>query len=115
MYSISIGNGETEAFGVGKASQKTYLYFIYAISTFTMLIHFLNMLIAIMSNTFEERKNIGKAIRSKDRLVFIMDNWQLLDLVFKDKTQFKYIFAAFSTNNNEQKDDQALTAFREHI
>jgi hypothetical protein len=66
-----------------------------------MLILLLNMLIAIMSNTFGERKLKERAIRSKDRLIFVMDNWQLLNLVFKDKKQIRYVFAAYLANNND--------------
>lgn len=62
-----------------------------------MLIHLLNMLIAIMGQTFGDRAAVGEQIRVKDNLHFVMDNWHLMDFALGYKTdQVKYIMAAFS-------------------
>jgi hypothetical protein len=63
-----------------------------------MLIHLLNMLIAIMGNTFAERSLVAEEIKLKDHLVFVMDNWHLLNYAFSDMNNAKFIIAAFYNN-----------------
>ena len=50
-----LGNGNTQPFNIGEKSQRWILFPISIASSFLMLIHLLNMLIAIMGNTFAER------------------------------------------------------------
>ena len=50
-YNLALGEYDTESF---KGDHQTILWIIYAIATFMLQITFLNMLIAIMSNTFDE-------------------------------------------------------------
>ena len=53
------------------------LYFLFCLAAFIILIHLLNMLIAIMGNSFIERSEVAHSIRVKDHLIFVMDNWHL--------------------------------------
>ena len=64
-----------------------------------MIIHLLNMLIAIMGNTFAERSDIKVQIRMKNRLRFVITNWYLSDLAFTDKDKLKYIVTAFTATD----------------
>ena len=50
-----LGNGNIQPFNIGEKSQRWILFPISIASSFLMLIHLLNMLIAIMGNTFAER------------------------------------------------------------
>lgn len=44
----------TDSFHLGLESQKTYLLIVYYVSSFIIMVHLLNMLIAIMGNTFSQ-------------------------------------------------------------
>ena len=55
MWDVSIGGGDSSGFGLGNATQKTYLDIISICAQFLLLIHLLNMLIAIMGDTFGRR------------------------------------------------------------
>ena len=69
------------------------LYGVFVFASFIMIIVLLNMLIAIMGNTFAERMPLSAQIKTKDRLEFVLDNWHIKETVRKD---FKaYGIAAF--------------------
>ena len=57
------------------------------------------MLIAIMGNTFAERREVGPQVMVKDHLRFVMDNWLLMNIAFMDKARIKYIITAFTAND----------------
>lgn len=77
MWDVSIGGGDSSGFGLGNATQKTYLDIISIAAQFLLLIHLLNMLIAIMGDTFGRRNEVAEQIRVKDHLAFVIDNWFL--------------------------------------
>ena len=58
------------------------LYLVFCLTTFMIMIHYLNMLIAIMGNTFEVRKAIQEEIKTQSHLRFVLDNWFLLRVAF---------------------------------
>ena len=102
MYEILIGGGDISAFTLGSASQNVILKALYVLSTFVLLIHILNMLIAIMGGTYSERSVISHQIKVRDHIAFVRDNWFLIDAVFKDKEKYKYkyVLAAFDASAN---------------
>lgn len=56
----------------------------------------LNMLIAIMGNTFAERSLYAEEIKLKDHLNFVMTNWHLKKYAFGNNIhQVRYIVTAF--------------------
>ena len=73
-----------------------------------MLIHLLNMLIAIMGNTFAERSEVAEEIKSKDHLVFVLDNWHLLDKAFSNMQDARYIIAAMYADLDITNDQKVL-------
>ena len=84
MWEVSLGGGDSAVFEYGDASQETYLRGLYISAQFTMLIHLLNMLIAIMGETFGSRNEVAEQIKIKDHLAFVMDNWYLKDYALGD-------------------------------
>ena len=60
----------------------------------------LNMLIAIMGNTYSQRREQEKALRYKDHLRFVLDNFHLKESAFSRKgsniRRVKYIISAFT-------------------
>jgi hypothetical protein len=47
----------------------------------------MNMLIAIMGNTYTVRNEVIEELKYKDHLRFVLDNWFLLPYAFKDITK----------------------------
>lgn len=100
-YDIVLGAADRSAYSYGKSSQSTALYTLYAIATFIMLIHLTNMLIAIMGETFSNRREVADQTRQKDHLRFVVDNWHLGNLSFEDMSKVQYIIAAFHIDDEE--------------
>ena len=90
-----MGETNTDGFSVGDGTQYPILLTLFVFACVTIILHFLNMLIAIMGNTFAERAEVGAQIMTKDHLRFVMDNWLLMNIAFRDKSRIKYIIAAF--------------------
>ena len=72
-----------------------------------MIIHLLNMLIAIMGNTFSNREPVRDLIRLRDHLTFVIEHWYMNYLVFnkKDKASTKYIITAFSSIDDDEQSE----------
>lgn len=109
VLNMCFGNTNWDFYELGEASQSTLLYTLHIVTGFIIMIHLLNMLIAIMGNTFSERQaNIDK-IYYRDHLAFVLDNWYLLTRAFgsADKLRdVKYIFAALAPPEDDA--DQEL-------
>ena len=100
-----IGNTDTSTFAVGDTQTELVLKSIFIVASVVIILHFLNMLIAIMGNTFSERTEVGAQIMVRDHLRFVMDNWMLLNVAFPDRRRINYIIAAFSANDEDTVDD----------
>jgi len=89
---------------------KIPLYIIFFITAFTMIIHMLNMLVAIMSDTFNVRQPVVDQIRIKSHLFFVIQHWYLNYLAIdNDSNSIKYIIVALlnqEENNENAKIDQ---------
>ena len=71
-------------FVYGDASQNAILGVLYYSGIFIFMIHLMNMLIAIMGNTYTVRNEVIEELKYKDHLRFVLDNWFLLPHAFKD-------------------------------
>lgn len=110
-----IGNTDTKSFNLGDGSQAKLLFTIHSLSAFIIMIHLLNMLIAIMGNTFAERSAIIDKIYYRDHLKFVLDNWYLIRTVFGNKLRdVKYIVAALS-NHDDDDNKEMFTELRDKI
>lgn len=78
---MMLGNTNTESFTLGEGSQAPLLFFLFTLTAFIIMIHLLNMLVAIMGNTFAERSAIVDKIYYRDHLKFVLDNWYLIRTV----------------------------------
>ena len=79
---MMFGNTNNNYYDLGKKSQSTILYTLHLMTAFIIMIHLLNMLIAIMGNTFSERQANIEKIFYKDHLNFVLDNWYLIKTAF---------------------------------
>ena len=81
MYLLALGEflADSATYNAGKnPSQNIYLWIFFVIATLLLLVHFLNMLIAIMSETLSKNNARGKESTYKEHLKFIVHNWHLL-------------------------------------
>jgi len=98
-----------------------FLTFFYMLAQFLMIIHLLNMLIAIMGETFANCKEVGDLVKVRDHLAFVIDNWYLSPLSIPDKEQLVFIVTAFlvkqETDENELLNNLKgkITAIRQEI
>jgi len=70
-----------------------------------MIVHMLNMLIAIMGSTYMSRSEVAHNIRTRDHLKFVINNWHLKSN-FKDLDKMKYIVCAFVDHQPSGTDSQ---------
>ena len=81
---------------------------MFVITTFIIMIHLLNMLIAVMGNTFTERAEIAKELLYKNHLHFVRDHWHLINLKYSHLRQVKYLIAASYEEINEKDEDDVF-------
>ena len=69
-----------------------------------LFIVFLNMLVAIMGNTFSTRIQILDESIIHEHLLFVVDNWHLLRIAFfLDVRSVKYIITAFLKEDDDDE------------
>tara|TARA_B110000285_G_C14966779_1_gene534469 strand:+ start:297 stop:719 length:423 start_codon:yes stop_codon:yes gene_type:complete len=74
-YHLAFGDFNFDVFSLGDKSQYYQLWVLFYISSFTLLIHFLNMLIAIMGEVILNDEEIKRKLLLKTKLAFILDTW----------------------------------------
>jgi len=100
MVNLLLGSTDVGPYSTGEASQKPYLTLLFSLAAFVIMIHLLNMLIAIMGNTYSNRSEIAEQLRYRDHLRFVLDNWYLKGAAFGGEIgKVKYIIAAFTTGD----------------
>lgn len=105
MWDTCLGGGGSDSFNIGDGSQSKYLYILYISAQFILLIHLLNMLIAIMGETFGNRNEVAEQIKIRDHLAFVIDNWYLKDFSLGDIKQINYIITAFAIEETEDDNE----------
>ena len=78
---------------------------VFILTVTIIMVHYLNMLIAIMGNTFEVFNEVQEQIKYKSHLRFILDNWFLIKAAFPDRDKSNLVFSAFSVHDKAKDDD----------
>ena len=91
---LTLGEFDYGTFWLGNQQSAFLLVFFFTASTFMMIIHLLNMLIAIIGNTYMSRNEVAHNIRSRDHLKFVIENWEL-NQYFENRDKLKYIVTAY--------------------
>lgn len=115
LWDLLIGNFNTKPFDLGDRTQRLYLYTVYCVCVFIFMIHLMNMLIAIMGNTYAIRNEVIDLVKYQDHLKFVLDNWFLLNSAFKDTKKLNYIVAAFGMNHQVEDDDNQIAQVKGEI
>ena len=115
IYLMSLGElgADDDFFAQGKRSQELVLWLLFLLATFTLCIHLLNMLIAIMGETFAKNSEAADQNRMREHLHFIMDNWGLDPLGTK-KSRINYLVTAF-LNEEDEEDVEILKDLQEAV
>ena len=106
MWELTMGNANSAPYAFGDASQQTILMILYLLAVFIFSLHLMNMLIAIMGNTYALRNEVVNEVKYADHLSFVIDNWFLLPLAFKDISKLKYIVAGVPVVHSEDGEEQ---------
>ena len=102
IYLTALGEFGIEDYeGKGEGKYRGILWFLFILATFMLLVHLLNMLIAIMGETFSEMTANEEVQKAKSHLSFVMDNWWIDPI--KGKNKIRYIIAA----QMKDEDDEA--------
>jgi hypothetical protein len=100
-WNIGLGLSSASSLMQSEGTLHYVFMFLWLSSTFIIIIILLNMLIAIMGDTFSKQSTISELLLIKDHLHFIIDNWYLNSLAIKDRDQIQYLFVAFNAANND--------------
>jgi hypothetical protein len=94
----SFGNFETDLYFDNPMSN--YCVILYLCLTFFLCVHLLNMLIAIMGETFKNNSQVAEAKRRISQLAFVVDNWWIYDIPNREK--IVYIVSAQPIDDSDK-------------
>ena len=98
--------GDTGSFEIGKSPSTYYpLLFTYFFACYFLIIHMLNMLVAIMGEAFSENREQAEILQQRERLRFIIDKWFFKEAILY-KSIWEFAFDLFFKKDNLKKFDQ---------
>ena len=103
IYLLGLGDFNTDDYGMGDGSSGWILWLLFITSSFILLIHLLNMLIAIMGETFAQNNEIKKKAQIRNHLRFVLDNSWMEPIENKDKITY-LITSYLSTESNHESE-----------
>lgn len=107
MFYMLLGEvGFAGVFDKGKGSQEAVLWLLYCVASFFFIIVMMNMLVAIMGETFVKNYEIEERNVLRTKLRFVIDNWFFSPFTNKDKTQIKYLVAAMLNDGDDEETEK---------
>ena len=94
MYTIGFGEFYTEGYS---GTNVNLVWFVWFFGTFLIQITFLNMLIAIMTNTFDKVMDSRQLAALKERINIMQDYRKVVTFLKLDKS-FRYMVICKPTN-----------------
>lgn len=76
------------------------LSILFVLLSFFMCIHMLNMLIAIMGQSFDKNAEVAESNKKVSQLEFVVNNWWIHPI--KNKSDIVYFMGAFATQDIEK-------------
>ena len=109
MFYMLLGEvGPSGNFDKGKKTQEVALWFLFCVATFFFIIVMMNMLVAIMGDTFVKNYEIEEQNILRTKLRFVIDNWSLFSpFTAQEKKQIQYLVAA-NLNDNDEEETEAI-------
>ena len=90
MYRLTLGDFSTKQF-MGERLSSNYIWLVFVAATFLLQITFLNMLIAIMGNTFSQVMDTKTEASMMERIGQLAD-FRLVMRALKLDSEFQYLF-----------------------
>ena len=109
VLGICYGSADDGAFGLGTADSRAVLYLVFYVAMFCLVIHLLNLVIALMGNSYGEGAACAAQVTTRNHLSFVLENWFLMSTAARDSHEVKYIITAFLA----QPDTQAVSMLSE--
>jgi len=97
-YMSALGQLDISEYGDGPMAP--ILYFLFIMLSFIMCIHMLNMLIAIMGQSFDRNEEISDSNKKISQLEFVVNNWWIHPI--KDKKNIVYFVSAFAIKEDDE-------------
>ena len=110
VYLSSLGEFDTGSYYNNE--MQPWLFILFMGLSFFMCIHLLNMLIAIMGDSFASNNEVKEAKKKISQLQFVVENWWLDPI--KDPQNIVYLVAAFEINDDDQ-DQEKLEKLNERV
>lgn len=96
IYESSLGNFSTDTYF--EDAMWPWLLLFFLLLTVGMLITLLNMLIAIMGETFSKNSEIAESKKRLSQLSFVVENWWIDPI--PNKEDIVYIIGGFQVNDD---------------
>lgn len=96
--------GDMELGGYVGSRMSWVLAVLFIIMSFLMCIHLLNMLIAVMGQSFDRNNEVADSNKKISQLEFVVNNWWIHPI--KKKEDIVYFVAAFAVNDDDNKQGQ---------
>ena len=103
IYLLGLGDFQTDDYELGKGRSTAILWLFFIIASFLLLIHLLNMLIAIMGETFAQNNEIKKKAQIRNHLRFVLDNSWMQPIVEKEKITYLITSYLSQEDNHESE------------
>lgn len=98
IQQVIMTGGEIDGFEVGKDPTNYYfLLLLYVLGTFYLVIHMLNMLVAIMGEAFSIHREKSDILMQRERLGFIIDKWFFKEMILY-KSMIQYVIDLLNKN-----------------
>jgi len=91
VYKSALGEFDTDQYYDNEMTPVLIILFVGL--SFFMCLHLLNMLIAIMGESFAQNNENKEAKKKMSQLAFVVDNWWIDPI--KNKEKIVYLIAAF--------------------
>lgn len=110
VYRIGLGDFDNDAYVTELSDDSlrlsSYFYIFWFFCGFLLQIHLLNMLIAIMGETFSKNNETKDIQTTRSHLAFVMDNW-FIDPI-KNKNRIKYLVVAFAKEEENVESEMLM-------
>jgi len=114
IYMLALGEvGGIDQYEIGTPHHTILLWVLFIMTSFVLILHMLNMLVAIMGNTFANNTEVEAQNKMKSKLRFVIDNWWI-DAIGQEKHRICYLVAALF-NEEDDEDVEILKDVQEDV
>jgi hypothetical protein len=116
VWQLSLGAFEADVLFEGDNSfQKGFRVMLYVLSALILMIHLLNMLIAIMGQAFTDNSEIYHKMKIKEKLRFVLDKWVFKDKFLGNDKELTHILAAFVKTESDETYNNQIHELKTHF